>query len=62
MLFFPFIAILIKENHSTMDIRNFNYKLGKLCPDLISYGMSSKKNFCGWTALIPIAVYREYIV
>jgi hypothetical protein len=30
-------------------------------PDLISYGMPSKKDFCGWTALIPIAVYHEYI-
>jgi neutral trehalase len=30
-------------------------------PDLISYGMPAKKDFCGWTALIPIAVYREYI-
>ncbi|MDC8005280.1 trehalase family glycosidase [Aureisphaera galaxeae] len=31
-------------------------------PDLISYGMPSKKDFCGWTALIPIAVYKEYLV
>ena len=31
-------------------------------PDLISYGMPAKKDFCGWTALIPIAVYKEYIV
>ncbi len=31
-------------------------------PDLISYGMPSKKDFCGWTALIPISVYREYIL
>lgn len=31
-------------------------------PDLISYGMPAKKDFCGWTALIPIAVYREYIL
>jgi len=30
-------------------------------PDLISYGMPSKKDFCGWTGLIPIAVYNEYI-
>lgn len=30
-------------------------------PDLISYGMPAKKDFCGWTALIPIAVYKEYI-
>ena len=30
-------------------------------PDLISYGMPSKKDFCGWTALIPIAVYKEYM-
>ena len=30
-------------------------------PDLISYGMPSKKDFCGWTALIPIAFYKEYI-
>ncbi|MCR9133419.1 MAG: hypothetical protein NXI08_12610 [bacterium] len=31
-------------------------------PDLISYGMPSKKDFCGWTALIPISIYREYIM
>jgi len=31
-------------------------------PDLISYGMPAKKDFCGWTALIPIAVYKEYII
>jgi hypothetical protein len=30
-------------------------------PDLISYGMPAKKDFCGWTALIPIAVFKEYI-
>ncbi len=30
-------------------------------PDLISYGMPAKKDFCGWTGLIPIAVYNEYI-
>lgn len=30
-------------------------------PDLISYGMPAKKDFCGWTALIPIAFYHEYI-
>lgn len=31
-------------------------------PDLISYGMPAKKDFCGWTALIPISVYKEYIL
>ncbi|MEL7221599.1 MAG: trehalase family glycosidase [Bacteroidota bacterium] len=30
--------------------------------DLISYGMPAKKDFCGWTALIPITVYKEYIL
>jgi len=30
-------------------------------PDLISYGMPAKPDFCGWTALVPIAIYREYI-
>ena len=30
-------------------------------PDLISHGMPAKKDFCGWTALIPIAVYKEYL-
>ena len=30
-------------------------------PDLIAYGMPAKKDFCGWTALIPIAVYNEFI-
>jgi len=31
-------------------------------PDLISYGMPAKKDFCGWTALIPISIYKEYIL
>ena len=31
-------------------------------PDLISYGMPAKKDFCGWTALVPIAIYKEYII
>ena len=30
-------------------------------PDLISYGMPAKLDFCGWTGLVPIAIYREYI-
>ena len=30
-------------------------------PDLVAYGMPAKKDFCGWTALIPIAVYKEYL-
>lgn len=30
-------------------------------PDLIAYGMPAKKDFCGWTALIPISFYNEYI-
>jgi len=30
-------------------------------PDLISYGMPAKKDFCGWTGLVPIAIYHEYI-
>ncbi|TAI47430.1 MGH1-like glycoside hydrolase domain-containing protein [Flagellimonas allohymeniacidonis] len=30
-------------------------------PDLISYGMPAKLDFCGWTGLIPIAIYNEYI-
>ena len=30
-------------------------------PDLVSFGMPARKDFCGWTALIPIAVYNEYI-
>ena len=30
-------------------------------PDLVAYGMPAKKDFCGWTALIPIAVYKEFI-
>ena len=30
-------------------------------PDLISYGMPAKKDFCGWTGLVPIALYKEYI-
>ena len=31
-------------------------------PDLISYGMPSKMDFCGWTGLVPIAIYREYLL
>ncbi len=30
-------------------------------PDLVSYGMPARMDFCGWTALIPIAVYNEYL-
>ncbi|KZS41362.1 hypothetical protein AWE51_21915 [Aquimarina aggregata] len=30
-------------------------------PDLVSYGMPAKKDFCGWTALIPVAIYHEYL-
>ena len=30
-------------------------------PDLISYGMPAKMDFCGWTGLVPIAIYREYL-
>ncbi len=30
-------------------------------PDLVAYGMPSKKDFCGWTALVPVAIYKEYI-
>ncbi len=30
-------------------------------PDLVSYGMPAKKDFCGWTALYPIAMYNEYV-
>ena len=30
-------------------------------PDLISYGMPAKLDFCGWTGLVPIAIYHEYI-
>ena len=30
-------------------------------PDLISYGMPAKMDFCGWTGLIPIALYNEYL-
>ncbi|MEN8799924.1 MAG: trehalase family glycosidase [Flavobacteriaceae bacterium] len=30
-------------------------------PDLISYGMPAKYDFCGWTGLVPIAIYHEYI-
>ena len=31
-------------------------------PDLVSFGMPSRKDFCGWTALIPIAFYKEFAV
>ena len=30
-------------------------------PDLVSYGMPAKLDFCGWTGLVPIAIYNEYI-
>lgn len=30
-------------------------------PDLVSFGMPARKDFCGWTALIPIAVYEEFV-
>jgi Mannosylglycerate hydrolase MGH1-like glycoside hydrolase domain len=30
-------------------------------PDLISYGMPAKNDFCGWTGLVPIAIYKEYL-
>ena len=30
-------------------------------PDLQHYGMPSKKDFCGWSALIPINVNKEYL-
>ncbi|MEO1029792.1 MAG: trehalase family glycosidase [Bacteroidota bacterium] len=30
-------------------------------PDLVSYGLPAKKDFCGWTGLYPIAMYNEYI-
>lgn len=30
-------------------------------PDLVSYGLPAKKDFCGWTGLFPIAMYNEYI-
>jgi len=30
-------------------------------PDLISYGMPAKKDFCGWTGLVPVAIYKEYL-
>ena len=30
-------------------------------PDLIAYGIPAKMDFCGWTGLVPIAIYREYI-
>ena len=30
-------------------------------PDLVSYGMPAKLDFCGWTGSVPIAIYNEYI-
>ena len=29
--------------------------------DLISYAMPSIRDFCGWTGLMPIALYKEFI-
>ncbi len=30
-------------------------------PDSVSKGNQSRPDFCGWTGLVPIAVYREFI-
>jgi hypothetical protein len=30
-------------------------------PEMASYGRPAKPEFCGWTALVPIAVYREFL-
>ena len=30
-------------------------------PDVVGKGNQSRKDFCGWTGLVPIAVYREFI-
>lgn len=30
-------------------------------PDAISKGNQSRPDFCGWTGLVPIAIYREFI-
>jgi len=30
-------------------------------PDSLAPGNPSKPHFCGWTAIVPIAIYREYI-
>ncbi len=30
-------------------------------PDFIEPGNQSRKDFCGWTGLVPIAVWKEYI-
>lgn len=30
-------------------------------PDFIDKGDSSRQDFCGWTGIVPIAVYKEFI-
>jgi neutral trehalase len=30
-------------------------------PDFIDKGNVARPDFCGWTALVPIAVYKEFI-
>ncbi len=30
-------------------------------PDFVEKGSSSRPDFCGWTGIVPIAVYNEYI-
>ncbi|MBL0183165.1 MAG: hypothetical protein IPP96_13045 [Chitinophagaceae bacterium] len=30
-------------------------------PDAVSKGNQSRPDFCGWTGLVPIAIYREFI-
>jgi len=30
-------------------------------PELAAYGLPSKQNYCGWSAIFPMTVYREFI-
>lgn len=48
------------------DVVNFVFeRTGTLwenyAPELWSYGKPAKEDFCGWTALVPIAIGREFV-
>ena len=30
-------------------------------PDFIDRGNDSRPDFCGWTGIVPVAIYREFI-
>jgi len=30
-------------------------------PDMVDKGNQSRPDFCGWTAIVPISIYREFL-